>query len=195
MKFINVIIDTLKSKDAFLSFFGAFFGAFFAFYFLILFEKIKDKKTWRKTVKTEHIYLERYFNDLLIYCDKNLGLLNSIITNFKNRKLDITNLRKFPIREDITMRLNNIDFINKVYILIVDIVSFNDDVDTLNSWREKINDSIDKYIFELKRKELEPHISNSVEMFIKNSDLLSNFLKLLKNKIINLMAENRLLLD
>ncbi|MCK5510491.1 hypothetical protein KAI65_03025 [Candidatus Parcubacteria bacterium] len=194
--------DAVISKDAFFTVFSAFTGAFIAYIFYKRGEKWKEKKEWKRTVHKEHVHLERYFNDLFIMCDKNIATYKYIVSQFKNKKTGFTVLKPFPVREDTTMRLRDLEFINTIYDLISDIKYLNYDMNAFNGLVIIINDMVKKYSEDYiiksgaleEKQRYEKFISANVELFIKQSYVIDKMLKLLKIKTVNAMSENRFLM-
>ena len=192
---INWIIE---DKQAMLIFFGSFLGAFFAFCFFvvgeIIIEKWKRRKDWKKTYLNEHAYLERYFNYLFIVINKNIIFYKGIENNFNKKRTTVTNLCKLPVREDISMRLNDVEYFNKVESCITELKTLNDDIETFNNHKNKIVSNIEKLVFKQQRENLEKVIDYDVKFFIEESKVILNFQEMLKDKIIDLAIENRFLI-
>jgi len=174
---------------------GGFFGALFAFIFFIFGVRWQKKFELFLIIKKEHTHLERYFNDLSRSVSENKFLLNSILETFQEKSLPLISLRRLPIREDITMRLADIAYINDVYKFMLKVDTINGDLESSNNWRNKICDSIEKYLLDQKREEFKTIIENSVKSFSEESRALSGGLDMLLSVLKDLMATNSYFLD
>lgn len=189
-----IVIEKSAYQGTFFSeqFIGAFVGALFAFLFFLLGEYIKRKIEWRIKVRVEHAYLERYFGDLHQIILYNKRLLEAIIKDYENQKINVMNFTLVPIRDDSTMRMRDILFINKVEMYVSNLKRLNLNLNSLNKWKDKINDDLlnsseetrkrgetilKDFIAEIKdfKNSLEYHLSEIKELFAENRILLKKY--------------------
>ena len=168
---------------------GAFLGAFFAFGFFLLGEYVKRKWDRRVTVKNEHAFLERYLGDVYQIILYNKGLLPKIIEDYGKKEVNIMNLDFIPIREESSMKVDDIIFVNKIQRYTSELKRLNLSIKNLNEWRIKINDDL---------------LSGSPEIIDRGNIILTNFLNQAisfdnvfeyhLDELKELIAENRVLL-
>ncbi|MBD3359236.1 MAG: hypothetical protein GF365_00810 [Candidatus Buchananbacteria bacterium] len=185
----------IQQKEWILPLVGAFGGAFFAFCFFILGERWRLKKEWRKKVINEHAYLDRYLQFIRITLDKNIKKFNLIKNHYKEKQLSLVRLVNFPIREDASMRLKDMDYLNNVENFINRLKELNLDIITFNTFINDINDDIKNFIIDKQRKDLQSIISTSINLFLEDSDTIINFQKMLKDDLDLLYAQNMVLYD
>ncbi len=178
-----------KSKDYIIQFLGAFLGAFFAFLFFLIGSWIQGKTKWKKTVKNEHAFLERYFNDVRQSILYNKGLLPKIVEDYKKKEANIMSLVLMPIREDSSMKINDQIFITKIENYIIELKRFNLSLTNLNNWKEKINiDLLDESLRSRTRGVA------TLENFISQANVYEKVFKYHLSEVENFTAENRILL-
>lgn len=192
------IFILIQSKGSlFLSILPAFLGAFFAFLFFIVQERWRSrreaKKAWRKTVLVEHAYLERYLQYLTIIADENVVFQKTIEDQYHGKHLALRNLNVYPIREDASMNLEDLIFLNKIENLVIDLKRLNRDIETFNQMKNKMNEVIEKYILDQKRTDIAPMLENNLSLFLKESKIIINFQRMLKEQVGDLVAENSFL--
>lgn len=176
-------------QDYFVQFIGAFSGAFFAFLFFLSGEWIKRKIEWNKTVRNEHAYLERYFPELYQAVEYNKGLLSIIVKDYKNKIITLMNLVPVPIREDISMKIKDTIFINKIEIYVANLKRLNLTLNNINKWKEKIDEELLNSSEEIKKR-----AENSLANFIKQAEEFQKVFDFHLKEAEEFAAENRLLL-
>lgn len=184
------LIKNLDVADAVSGGISAFLGAFFAFCFFIISKWIERKHEWKKTCKNEHSYLERYFHELKYSIEFNKKLLEEIISSYKNNKIVLNKLSDLPLRNDVSMKINDLLFINKLETYInngikrINLVQFG-----ISEAQNRINnDIIDNDPIKIKRAE------KSLGEFISESENILKMYDYYLDVIFDLMIENRVIL-
>lgn len=170
-------------------FLGAFLGAVCAFLFFLLGEYIKRKIDWKKEVRKEHSYLERYFGDISQILQYNKGLLPKIINDYNNKSANIMNFTLLPIRDGATMRMNDIIFINRMEIYFTELKRLNLSLENINKWKSSINDDLLSELEE-RRKRGKLILDN----FLIQAEDYQKVFEYHLDKIEDLVAENNVLL-
>ncbi len=204
--FLNKIEFLLGDKDLvwykeswFITLAGAFLGAFFVFVFFIIGEKWKDKKERAKKASNEHVYLERYLDDIHIVINENIVTYDYIKSYFETKRTAFTALKHLPIRKEATINLKDLPFINMIHVLMSRIETLNHDSDKFNDLALIINNMVKEYTKDYiikigdkdEKKRYEIFISSNANNFIKDSEALVNGMKLIEKKIEEAMATNR----
>ncbi len=186
----------LQNKEI-ISLFGPFLGAFFAFCFFIIGErwrsKREGKKKWRKTFLNEHAHLERYLQYLIVILTSNIEFQKIIIEQYNNKQLALRDLWLFPIREDSSMKLDDLTFLGKIEYLITNLKKLNADIKTFNDIKNKMNNNIEKFVLEQRREDLKDMLEKSISIFLEESKIVINFQEMLKDEIIDLVSEDMFL--
>lgn len=142
---ISKILDSLISKDSFLIILSSIAGAFSAFCFFIVGEmwrsKREGKKEWRKIYLEEHAYLVRYLQYLVFVIDRNINCQEVTVEQYNKKQMTLQNLQPLPIREDSSMKLDDMEFLNKIEQLMVDLKRINMEIETFNIVRNRMNDN------------------------------------------------------
>lgn len=123
----------------------------------------------------------------------NIEFYETIKEQYDEHQLALRGLQKFPIREDSSMRLCNLIFLNKIENFTIELKKLNFDIDVFNNIRNKMNNAVEKFIIEQQRADLKDIIEKDLEMFIKESETLQGYRKMLKEEAVDLLAENNFL--
>lgn len=199
MNSFTLILDTASNRTLlepiWTTALGSFLGAFFAFIFFILSKKYEKRKEWQQTYKKEHSYLERYFYDLKVDLIDNKKRLRDISARYKAKEIGSLNLIDLPIRDGISMRVDDIIFINRVETYAGKCIKrlnylqneINRGIDDLNkdlvSTNEKIQKNAEKncqlFIQEIDKliARYDFHIDATEKLIIENSLLLKKYKK------------------
>ena len=194
---IQKILDVLMSRDSFLSLLGGFTGAFFAFLFFIVSErwrsKREDKKDWRKKYLIEHAHLDRYLQYLINAMDRNIKIQETAEVQYKNRQISLRGLHPLPVREESSMRLDDMIFLNKVEQLMTDLKIINTDITSFNDIQNRMNNNIEKFVIDQKREDVQEMLERNISQFLEEGKIIITFQKMKRDEIIDLVAENMFL--
>ena len=169
---------------------AAFMGAFFAFLFIrlgIFLDKVRERE---REAFNEYVFLDRYLNKALVILNDNTNLMNRLIKSLRSGEIFVSRLKVLPIREKTFTKLNDIEYINKVFPLIVDFERINDDIETINNWNNELKTAlIQNHI------NLEKYKSESTR-FVQGIETVKKYNEnLLHNRIPEILAEDRIYLN
>jgi hypothetical protein len=168
-------------------FLGNFLGAFFAFIFFLFGEWIITIAKIVMDDRKEHIYLERYFNDLYGALLRDKKLLMQIIKDYESDDCNIADLASLPLRESAITKINDYMFINRLSLYFANIKTLNADLENINKLKNKINDNLNSSSEETKKE-----AKRSLEKFMIQ---LKDFEKLFDfhlERIWDFAAENKI---
>ena len=97
-------------------------------------------------------------------------------------------LHKLTVRQEASLNLANIHYLNKIFSLMLDFERSNSDVDTINSWNKELRTALIQ-----KNISQEEYKLNKEEILGNLPDLKKYFLYLAE-KIVSAVAENRILM-
>jgi len=188
--FIKNVFYFIKShRDYSVQLVGAFSGAFFAFLFILASEKRKQSIDRRLGIKKEHAYLERYFAEVHQCVEYNQGLLAVITKDLSEKNANLMDLVLIPIRQDISMKISDTLFINKIELYINNLKRFNLSLANTNKWKNKIVDDLLSTDLEI-RKRAEASLVGFLTQ-IKEFDPVFQFHL---SELTDYVAENRVIL-
>ncbi len=195
---MNSIIQYIIEHETILSLIASsFFGAFFAFLFFVVGEiwrgKRAGKKEWRKIYLNEHAHLERYLQYLITLLGQNIEFQKHNEEQYKNGQLAMRHLTVLPIRDDSSMKIADISFLNKIEQLMTDVRNLNGDIEMFNKMQDRMNTNVERFILEQKREDLRGTIEKSISMFMEESQIILRYERMLKDGLVDLLAENMFL--
>jgi len=171
------------------SFSGGFWGAFFAFIFFLIGEKVKLLYKLILDDRREHVYLERYFNDLNRILTHNKIILSQIVKSYNNDDINISDFILLPVSENPMLKINDYIFVNRLSLFLLNIKTLNANLENINKFKNKINDNLYS-----SSEKLETDARNSLPKFINQLKEIEKFFDYNIEIIWDLTAENKLLL-
>ncbi len=170
---------------------ASFAGALFAFLFFLLGDWIKRRIDRKRNIRNEHAHVERYLLDLDQVIQYNKGVMSSIIEDYSTKPtiIDLQTLLPLPVREEISMKVNDFIFINRIEIFTANLKRLNKSITNINLWKEKIDSEIISESEKISNRALDfiPQFNNENKGFIKIFDFYLS-------EVRELLAENRILL-
>lgn len=179
---ITIIGQTNYWVDGLIIFLSVFLG----FLSAVVIEKYKRWLDKKASIKKEHAHLERHFLDVRQMIFDNKSLIDSAIENYNNGIIDLESFDLIPIREDSTMKIEDILFINKMLFYTTQTRRLNRYIESTNIWKSKINDDFSSGRIEQAKKNLD-----NFSKKLKDFDNVFNYHLDHTNDMI---AENRILL-
>lgn len=168
---------------------AAFCGSFFAFIFFIMQDWIKKRRERKTNIRSEHAYLERYLQDVREAIQYNKGLLPTIISHYKKGGANIMDFVPIPIREDITMRIVDMLFLNRLGFYLSKLKGLNLSLGNINKMKDKINGDLLNTDIDIKKRG-----DSVLSDFLKQAAAFQKVFDYYLDENNELLAENRVLL-
>jgi len=186
MTILNSIYNLLYSDTAFA---GGFWGALFAFIFFLFGERLKLINKIIVDDRKEHIYLERYFNEVNIAVFYNKEILSQIIKDYKNNDTNLADFIQMPIRESAITKTNDYIFVNRMALHLAQIRLLNANLENINKLKNKINKDLSNT-----SEEVVINAKKSLEKLLDQLGELEKIFNFNSEMINNLTAENKIII-
>ena len=132
--------------------FAAFTGAFFAFIFIRIGDMLTRLHEYQKRGYNALVELEYYFNENMNTISDNIFVIDdfkdTIEKPLRNNEPAVygNKLYQISFNNDILLRLNNLDLINKVFEFKTDVVKLNHSIDFANGTYNEIKNAFTQYL-------------------------------------------------
>jgi len=168
---------------------SAFAGAFFAYLFIRFAEVFDSFRQRQKNNYNELVYLERLLNLYLTATDNNKNFSQDLSKGLKEGVLTLVILGAYDVRVESLMNLTDIKYLNKIFGLIITLKGANHDIELTTKWNDELRLALIQKNIDL------PKYKEQCIVLSKNVDILAKFFDSLYEKIIDLIAENAVLME
>ncbi|MCK5013337.1 MAG: hypothetical protein KAS66_05930 [Candidatus Omnitrophica bacterium] len=173
--------------------FAAFTGAFFAFIFICIGDMLTRLHEYQKRGYNALVELEYYFNENMNTISDNIFVIDdfkdTIEKPLRNNEPAVygNKLYQISFNNDILLRLNNLDLINKVFEFKTDVVKLNHSIDFANGTYNEIKNAFTQHLINFQTYKI-----NTLGL-IEKLEELKKFLKKIQEKNVKLGAYVRVL--